>query len=236
MIQAIRTVSVELFFFVHIKDPSGVFHHLLIQPAHVKSGSLISLRNNQFFVVFPSQEKRRRLIKIVGKESAVSARIASGTDLINAAERELARGRIFKSLKRIYQARELLGPMFSDQELAPIDDKLKKWFGAPAASKFHDLEEVAETITLSINAGDYKAFVANGSVNQTVQWYQSQCMLLSKNSPDHRTLALKLYDQLGRAGKSTGAESAGAWEKVQALTFSTEPRDSSTPGTRGKVD
>jgi len=99
-----------------------------------------------------------------------------------------------------------------------LDEKLKKWFKSPAASIFHDLEEVAETITLSVNSGAYKTFVADGSVNQTVKWYQSKCLTLSKNSPAHRTLMLKLYDQLGRAGKSSGMERAGAWEKVQALT------------------
>ena len=219
MFQAIRTVSVELFFFVHIKGRDGSFHHLLLEPAHVKSGSRIVLRNNQFFVVFPSQEKRHRLVKIVGKESAVSDRIASGTDLITAADRELARGRIFKSMKRLYQARELLSPMFSDQELAPLDDYLKQWFKSPGASVFHDLEDVAETIVLSINAGDYKTFVTNGDVNQTVKWYQSKCISFSKSSPDHSASILKLHDQLGRAGQSTGAEQAEAWEKVQALTF-----------------
>lgn len=218
MFQAIRTVSVELFFFVRIKDRDGDVHHLLIEPSHVKSGSRIILRNNQFFVVFPSPDRRRRLVKIVGQESVVSDRVASGNDLLSAAERELAKGRIIKSLKRLYQARELLGPMFSDQELAPLDEQLKKWFQAPAASVFNDLEEVAETISLSISSGHYKTFVAHESVDQTVKWYQSQCLKLSKNSADHRTLMLKLYDQLGRAGKSSSVERAGAWEKVQALT------------------
>ncbi len=219
MDQAVRTITVEIFFFVRIKDRRGQVYHLLMEPSFPKFGARIILRNNQFFVVFPSADKRKRLVKIVGKERAIIDRINSGTDLITAAERELGRGRIFKALKRLYQARELLGPMFTDKELAPLDGRLKSWFKGPAASVFHDLEEVAETMTLSIKAGDYKTFVDNGDVTKTTKWYQAQCVKFSKSQPDHRTLIMRLHDQLGRAEKSMGANQVKAWEEVQSLTF-----------------
>ncbi|MCB9828408.1 MAG: hypothetical protein H6806_01420 [Planctomycetes bacterium] len=228
---AIRQISVMLYFTIEVEHPDGARRRWMLTPSLTWLGLPIPFEPLAFFLAFPHAQARDRYAHLIDPaRDLLQTRLWLAADLMRTGRAMYDKGSATKTLKRMHQALELVGPALAGPTRTSLEQHLSAWLAAPPARELSDLEKVA-TIMKEVARipALHQLYVGSGTVKDIASHWTSACDEMVPLYPGHRAELQAVAAELARLAAAGDTPEPEAWETLSrqagALATDTGPTE-----------